>query len=202
MNYKQKVIFIQCSQRVLYVHARRVLSIIRAWFLFYVKHVLQYVNGHAVLVIYLWTVFSLWTVPSYWWFIFELFPHIGDLSLNCSLILVIYLLTVPSYWWFIFEMFSLFELFPHIGDFSLNYFLSLNCSLILVIYLCIVLLFFGVLSFLCIVSSYCFYAPATKSRGHINLPLSVRSSVRPFVRPDIDTWFVRLQFWSYSFNIL
>ena len=24
--------------------------------------------------------------------------------------------------------------------------------------------------------------------GHINLPLSVR----PFVRPDIDTWFVRL----------
>ena len=48
MNYKQKkVIFIQCLQRVLYVHARRVLSIIRAWFLFYVKHVLQYVNGHA-----------------------------------------------------------------------------------------------------------------------------------------------------------
>jgi hypothetical protein len=30
------------------VHARRVLSIIRAWFLFYVKHALQYVNGHAV----------------------------------------------------------------------------------------------------------------------------------------------------------
>jgi hypothetical protein len=47
VNCKQKVIFIQCSQRVLYVHARRVLSIIRAWFLFYVKHVLQYVNGHA-----------------------------------------------------------------------------------------------------------------------------------------------------------
>ena len=38
-------------QRVLYVHARRVLSIIRAWFLFYVKHVLQYVNGHAVIVL-------------------------------------------------------------------------------------------------------------------------------------------------------
>ena len=33
-----------------------------------------------------------------------------------------------------------------------------------------------------------FYAPVTKSRGHINLPLSIR----PFVRPDIDTWFVRL----------
>ena len=29
------------------MHARRVLSIIRACFLFYVKHVLQYVNGHA-----------------------------------------------------------------------------------------------------------------------------------------------------------
>jgi hypothetical protein len=47
MSDKQKVIFIQCSQRVLYVHTCRVLSIIRAWFLFYVKHVLQYVNGHA-----------------------------------------------------------------------------------------------------------------------------------------------------------
>jgi hypothetical protein len=47
VNCKQKVIFIQCSQRVLYLHTRRVLSIIRAWFLFYVKHVLQYVNGHA-----------------------------------------------------------------------------------------------------------------------------------------------------------
>jgi hypothetical protein len=46
-NCKQKVIFIQCSQRVLYVHACMVLSIIRAWLLFYVKHVLQYVNGHA-----------------------------------------------------------------------------------------------------------------------------------------------------------
>jgi hypothetical protein len=32
-----------------------------------------------------------------------------------------------------------------------------------------------------------FYAPATKSRGHINLP-----PVRPSVHPDIDTWFVRL----------
>jgi hypothetical protein len=47
VNCKQKVIFIQCSQRVLYVHVSRVLSIIRAWFLFYVKHILQYVNGHA-----------------------------------------------------------------------------------------------------------------------------------------------------------
>jgi hypothetical protein len=47
VNCKQKVIFIQCSQQVLYVHARRVLSIIRAWFLFYVKHVLQYMNGHV-----------------------------------------------------------------------------------------------------------------------------------------------------------
>jgi hypothetical protein len=39
-----------------------------------------------------------------------------------------------------------------------------------------------------------FYAPATKSRGGggNNLPLSVRSPVRPFVRPDIDTWFVWL----------
>ena len=27
--------------------------------------------------------------------------------------------------------------------------------------------------------------------GHIDLPLSVRASVRPFVRPDIYTWFVR-----------
>jgi hypothetical protein len=55
------------------------------------------------------------------------------------------------------------------------------------------------------------YPPATKSRGHINLPPvrpfvrpsvrssvrpfvrpSIRSSVRPFVRPNIDTWFVRL----------
>jgi hypothetical protein len=37
-------------------------------------------------------------------------------------------------------------------------------------------------------------------RGHINLPLFYR----PFVHPDIDTWFVRLllQFWIYSFNIL
>ena len=50
MNCKQKVIFIQCSQRVLYVHAHRVLSIMRARFLFYVKHVLQYVNGHAASV--------------------------------------------------------------------------------------------------------------------------------------------------------
>jgi hypothetical protein len=35
-----------------------------------------------------------------------------------------------------------------------------------------------------------FYAPTMKNRGggNINLPLSVR----PFVRPDIDTWFVRL----------
>ena len=30
----------------------------------------------------------------------------------------------------------------------------------------------------------CFYAHATKSGGHINLPLPIR--------PDIDTWFVRL----------
>ena len=28
--------------------------------------------------------------------------------------------------------------------------------------------------------SHCFYAPETRSRGHINLPLSVR----PFVRPS------------------
>ena len=49
VNCKQKVIFIQCSQRVLYVHARRVLSIIRAWFLFYVKHVLQYASGQAAM---------------------------------------------------------------------------------------------------------------------------------------------------------
>jgi len=41
--------------------------------------------------------------------------------------------------------------------------------------------------------------PQQESGGHINLPLFVR----PFVRPDIDTWFVRLSpFWSYSFNIL
>jgi len=31
-----------------------------------------------------------------------------------------------------------------------------------------------------------------ESGGHINLPLSVRLSIRPFVRPNIDTWFVRL----------
>jgi uncharacterized membrane protein (GlpM family) len=87
-------------------------------------------------------------VPSYWWFIFELFLHIGDLSLNCSFILVIYLWTVfslwtvPSYWWFIFELFLhmviylltvfslwtvpsnwwfIFQLFFHIGDLSLNF---------------------------------------------------------------------------------
>ena len=52
-----------------------------------------------------------------------------------------------------------------------------------------------------------FYAPATKSRGYINLPLSVRSSCRPFVRPSVHLS-VQIQihglsqFWSYSFNIL
>jgi len=42
--------------------------------------------------------------------------------------------------------------------------------------------------------------PRRRVGGHISLPLSVwtsgrpfvRASVRPFVRPDIDTWFVRL----------
>jgi hypothetical protein len=32
---------------------------------------------------------------------------------------------------------------------------------------------------LCYCLDFLFYVPATKSRGHINLPLSVRSSVRP-----------------------
>ena len=42
------------------------------------------------------------------------------------------------------------------------------------------------------------YAPATNSRGGIliypcpSVCPFVRSSVRPIVRPDIDTWFVRL----------
>ena len=34
----------------------------------------------------------------------------------------------------------------------------------------------------------CFRTHPLMSRGHINLPLFVRS----FVRPDINTWFVRL----------
>jgi hypothetical protein len=38
-------------------------------------------------------------------------------------------------------------------------------------------------------SSYIFMLPRRRvGGGHINLSLSVR----PFVRPDIDTWFVRL----------
>ena len=32
-----------------------------------------------------------------------------------------------------------------------------------------------------------FMPPRRRAGGHINLP-----PVRPFVRPDIDTWFVRL----------
>jgi hypothetical protein len=141
-------------------------------------------NCSLILVIFLWTIFSLWTVPSYWWFffelfsLFELFPHIGDfslncfLSLNCSLILVIFLWTVfslwtvPSYWWFIFVLFSYFLVF---------------C------------LFF----ILC--HHIVFMPPRRRVGGILIYPCP---SVRPFVRPDIDTWFVRLQFWSYSFNIL
>ena len=57
VNCKQKVIFIQCSQWVLYVHARRALSIILAWFLFYVKHVLHFVTDHILsfIVHYQWS---------------------------------------------------------------------------------------------------------------------------------------------------
>jgi hypothetical protein len=51
--------------------------------------------------------------------------------------------------------------------------------------------------------------PRQRVGGHINLPLSGRSSVRPFVRPDIDTWFVRLypptvlgQFFNTMYDVL
>ena len=50
------------------------------------------------------------------------------------------------------------------------------------------------------VFSKCFYAPATKSREHINLPLSVRSSV--WIQIHGLSGYLLLQFWSYSFNIL
>ena len=50
------------------------------------------------------------------------------------------------------------------------------------------------------VFSKCFYAPATKSREHINLPLSVRSSV--WIQIHGLSGYLLLQFWIYSFNIL
>ena len=45
-----------------------------------------------------------------------------------------------------------------------------------------------------------FYAPTTKSRGgHINLPLSIRSSV--WIQIHGLSGYLLLQFWSCSFNI-
>ena len=49
--------------------------------------------------------------------------------------------------------------------------------------------------------------PRRRVGGHINLPLSVRPSVRPFVRLSVLIQihglpgYLLLQFWSYSFNI-